>query len=107
MAACFKATLLAYHQYPFLYPSFSAELLSSQSALSVYWCLGLFLPRSGTAFPVVKFCEVPVGPFLWPGEVPLNGTTLWHISLSFQFCIISKLAECAFCPITCLTEEDD
>jgi len=52
--------------------SFSAKLLSSQSAHSMYWCLGLFLPTcKALHVTFVQPHEVPVDPFLQPGEVPL------------------------------------
>lgn len=48
-------------------------------------------------FSIAELHEVPVGPFLC---FPLNGTTLWHISLFCQFCIIRKLPGWVFCLIT-------
>ncbi|KAK4824703.1 hypothetical protein QYF61_017929 [Mycteria americana] len=58
-------------------------------------------------FPFVELPEVPVSPFLQPVKVPLNGsTTIWHISHSFQSCIICKLVEGAPCPIILIINED-
>ena len=51
--------------------------------------------------------EIPVSPFLQPVEVPLDGSmTLWCISRSSQFCVISKLAHGALCPIIQIINED-
>jgi len=46
------------------------------------------------ALALFELPEVPVRPFLQRVRVPLDGTmTLWYISVSCLFCIISKLAE--------------
>lgn len=101
MSTCHRRMLLAHDQLDVHQDrrSFSAELYWSWSAPSVYWCLGLFLPRFRTyfAFPIVELPEVPVRPFLWPVEVPLNDTTLayqpllpvWHYQQTLWVCILS------------------
>ncbi|GAB0186707.1 ectonucleotide pyrophosphatase/phosphodiesterase family member 3 [Grus japonensis] len=59
------------------------------------------------ALPLVGLHEVPVNPFLQPVEVPLDGSmTLWHISHSSQFGVISRLAEGTLCPIMQIINED-
>ncbi|KAK4823427.1 hypothetical protein QYF61_002113 [Mycteria americana] len=46
------------------------------------------------ALPLLDLHEIPVSAFIQPIQVPLDGgMTLWRISHSFQFCVISKLAE--------------
>lgn len=51
--------------------------------------------------------EVPVSLFLQPVEVPQDGSmTIWHISHSSQFCIISKFPESTFSPIIQMINED-
>lgn len=50
---------------------FSAKLLPSWTAPTVYWCRGLILPTQNFALPFVGLREVPVSPFLQPVKVPL------------------------------------
>ena len=51
--------------------------------------------------------EVSVAPFLQPVKVPLAGTTtLWCISQSSQFDVISKLAEGTLCTIVQIINEE-
>lgn len=52
------------------------------------------------AFPFAERCDVPVGPFLWHVEVPLNSS--WNISCiehRSQSSTICQLAEGVLCPI--------
>ena len=59
--------------------SVSTEVLSSRSAPSLYWCMGLFLPRCRTL-------HVPLCPTFQPVQVTLNGSTaFWCISHSSSF----------------------
>ena len=59
------------------------------------------------AVPLAELYEVPVSPFLQPVVVPLDGsTTLWSISHSSRFGVISKLAEDTFCTIIQIINED-
>lgn len=52
------------------------------------------LQLQGSAFPLVELHEFPVGPFLQPVEVPLDGSaSIWYVKYSFQLCIACKLAE--------------
>ncbi|KAK4826741.1 hypothetical protein QYF61_010994 [Mycteria americana] len=79
--------------------SFSAKLLCCQSALSMYQCMGLFLPRQRTLhFPLLNFMNwQPISP-------ACPGPSGWqHDSL---FCVISKLAEGTLCSIIQITNED-
>lgn len=81
MSACGKGKLLAcdqfgVHQVTRFFPS---ELPSNFSGLSVWCCLGLFLPRVRTlCFPLLNFM-ISVGPFLC---FPLKGTTFQPIRTS-------------------------
>ena len=52
------------------------------------------------AFPLVELHEVPVGPLPQPADASLNGsTTLWRISYSSQFHVISKLSATSCRPL--------
>ncbi|KAK4811750.1 hypothetical protein QYF61_005318 [Mycteria americana] len=54
----------------------------------------------------IELYEVPVSSFLQPGKVPLDvSTTFWHLSHSFQFGVIYKLAEGTLCPIVQIINE--
>ncbi|KAK4831590.1 hypothetical protein QYF61_018350 [Mycteria americana] len=54
---------------------------------------------SDLALLLIELHEVLASPFLQPVKVPLDAsTTLWCISHSSQFCVISKLAEGTLCP---------
>lgn len=58
-------------------------------------------------FPFIEFHEIPVGQFLQPIKVPLNGTiTIWCIHHSSQFCATCELAEAALCPAVLVINED-
>lgn len=55
----------------------------------------------------VQLHDVPVRPVLQSEEVLLNGdTTIWHISYSSPFCIISKVAGSVLCPNNRSINED-
>lgn len=55
----------------------------------------------------LEFYEVPVSLILWSAEVLPNGIrNLCCINYSFKFCVISKVAEVALCPITHIVNED-
>ena len=58
--------------------SFSANLLSNCVVPSMYWCLGLFLPRCRTLhFSLLNFMrKYSVSPFLQPTKVLLDDSTL-------------------------------
>ncbi|KAK4810954.1 hypothetical protein QYF61_013362, partial [Mycteria americana] len=59
------------------------------------------------ALPLVELHEIPVSPILQLVKVPLDGSmTLWHISCSSQFGVISKLAGDTLCPIIQIINED-
>ena len=78
---------------------FSAKLLSRRSASSIYWCLGLFLPRCRTLHfaLLAELHEVPVSSFLQPVKVPLDQPLL------VQHCLQTCLS---FCPIIQVTNTD-
>lgn len=80
----------------------SAKLLSSWVALSCELMTRMaFSEGQRFAFPLVEPLDVPVGPFLWPAEVPLAGnTTVCCLSRSSEMCAIRKAAEGALCLIT-------
>ena len=53
------------------------------------------------AFHFVELHKIPIGPFLQPLEVPLNGsTTIWYVNHPSQFHIVCELAEASLGPIT-------
>lgn len=87
--------------------SCSAKLLSSQSATSMYCCIGLFLPGCRTwHFPLLNF-ETPVCSFLQPVLVPLNDSkTIWSLSHSSQFRTIFKLLEDVLCSTVQVVNEE-
>ena len=59
------------------------------------------------SLPFAELYNIPVSSFLQPVKVLLNGSlTLWCISHSSQFCVISKLAEGTLCPIIQTVNED-
>ncbi|KAK4818263.1 hypothetical protein QYF61_009968 [Mycteria americana] len=79
--------------------SFSVKLLFSWVAPSIYGCMDFTIL-------LVELHEVPFGPFLQPVEVPPDGSmTLWLISHSFQFCVVSKIAKGTLCPIILIINE--
>ena len=88
--------------------SLSAKLLSFWLAPSMYWCMGLFLPRSMTLhFPLLNFMRFLFSPFLQPVEVPVDArTSIWCISHSSQFCIICQADKGALCASFCVIMED-
>jgi len=68
---------------------------------------GVVPPQVQDSALLVELHKVPVGPFLQPVEVPLDSSmTLWCVSHSSQFRIISKLAEGTLCPITQIISKD-
>lgn len=79
--------------------SFSTDLLSS-SACTGAWC---------HSFPVQIFVVLAAELqklFLQPSEAHLKGcTTIWHLSHSCLFSVISKLAESVLCPIIQIIKE--
>lgn len=59
-----------------------------------------------TAFPLVEFHYVPVGLFLQPVKVPLDGsTTLECVKHSSQFYLFCKFAEVTLCSPTLVTND--
>jgi len=59
------------------------------------------------ALSLVEFHKVPIGPFLQPVKVALEGRmTLWHVSHSSQFSAISKLVDGKHWPIIQIISED-
>lgn len=57
--------------------------------------------------PLMNLLKFLLSLFLKTLEVPLNGsTTDQHISHSWQFHIVSKLAANALCPVTQVTNEE-
>ena len=73
----------------------SAELLSSRSIPSLYWCMGLFLPRCRTLhlplLNLIRFLSAQLSSLSrchWMAAQPA-----WCIYHSSQFCVISKLGE--------------
>lgn len=60
--------------------SFSVELLSSRSALSLHWCLGLFLPWCRTQICLWWTALGFTYPILQPVLVPLKGSTSSRVS---------------------------
>ncbi|KAK4810782.1 hypothetical protein QYF61_008754, partial [Mycteria americana] len=88
--------------------SFSARLLSSWVAPSIYWCLGLFLPKCRTwHFPWLNCMRFLSAHFssllrsLWVAARPSG------ISASPpSFGVISKLAEGTLCPSIHIINED-
>ncbi|KAF1440525.1 Zinc finger RNA-binding protein, partial [Pygoscelis papua] len=86
---CCKGTLLAHVQ---LGVRQDPRVLFCQAAFQLGGCQHILVhgvvPRwlQNFALPLVELHEIPIGPFLQPVEVPLDGsTTLWHISHSSQF----------------------
>lgn len=73
--------------------SSSAELLSSQSAPSLYWSLGLLKARCRNLhFPLLNLMRI--FSFLFPFKGSLGSSVpMWCISCSIQFCVICELAE--------------
>jgi len=84
--------------------SFSTKLLSSESASSFYWFVGLFLLRCRTShFSLLNF----ISRFLWPVEDHLKGSTaLPCLSHTSWFCANCRLGEDALCPVIQVTSED-
>jgi len=71
-----------------------AKPLWSWAVPSLHWCMGLLLPTCRTLHFSIELCEIAVGPFLRPVEVPLKGsTTIWCTSCFSDLCITWKLAE--------------
>lgn len=58
-----------------------------------------------SALRLVEHPEIVVSPFLQSVKVPLDGNmTFWHISHSFQFSVIHKLAEGTHCPVVYISK---
>ena len=92
---CRKGTLLAHvqlgaHQDPqVLFCKAALQLGCPPAHTGAQGCF-----PSGAGLLLVELHELPVSLFLQPAEVPLDGSmTLWCISHSSQFCVISKFAE--------------
>lgn len=65
--------------------SFSANLLSSQSALTVDWCLGLFFPKDKTLLNFMRFfvaCFSSLSRYLWMSAKPSGLSATPHSFVS-------------------------
>ena len=73
------------------------------------WVPGVIPPQvQDLVLLLAELHEVPGSPFLQLAEVPLVGsTTLWHISHSSQFCVLSKLAQGTLCCDIQIINADD
>ncbi|GAB0193852.1 mitochondrial enolase superfamily member 1 [Grus japonensis] len=108
---CHRDTLLAHvqlaiHQDPqILCSKVAFQLVSHHHVLMP----GVVPPQvQDFAFVLVELHEVPVGSFLQPLEVALDGSMiLWFINDTCQCCVISKIAEGALCPIVQIIREDE
>lgn len=89
--------------------SFSAALLSSRPAPSLYWCLGLLLPTYSTLhFPllnIIKFLSAQLSNqsrSCWLAVQPLDAFSKFP-----QFLITNKLAEGTFYPFIQIVDKQD
>ena len=107
---CSKGTSLAHVQLRVCQDlrAFSAKQPSTWVALSMHWWVGFFSQGLGFAIPFVELHEVPVGSFLQPVKVLLDGSmTLWCRGChSSQFGVICKHAEGILCTIIQIINED-
>ena len=85
---------------------FCKDAFSSSSFCEASWspaytgAWGCSSSDAELALPFAELSKVPACPFLQPVEVPLDGsTTLWCISHSSQFYVLSNLAESTRCPV--------
>ena len=88
--------------------SLFTELLSSRSAPSLYWCMGLFLPRCRTLHLLllnfIRFVSAQLSGLSrsrWMAAQP-SGVS----ANSSQFCVISKLVEGTLCPFIQVIDEE-
>lgn len=83
--------------------SFSAELSFKPLASSIYWCLGLFLPRC-RSLHFVELLVIALGPFC----PVLNGSiTIWFINRCSQFSVVCNLLMKRYHIIQVKTECDE